>query len=179
MRIISGKLGGRKLSPPADPGLRPSSDRLRSGLFSMLSTIRSFDDLSVCDLYAGSGALGIETLSRGARGCTFVEKNKKTAECLKDTLKLFGVADQSTVLTGALPEKLAALPEAHFDLVLADPPYDLELSGFLPLVPKLLAPAGLFVLESRSGPAPTVSGSLKLLRERIYGDSVVRVYLFE
>lgn len=119
MRIIAGKWRGRTIDAP--PGLvtRPTADRVRETLFSMLaSRIGSFEDLLVADLFAGSGALGFEALSRGAASATFVENDAAAAETIRGNAKRFG-ADVQVVRGSAL-----ALPRSQpFDLVFADPPY--------------------------------------------------------
>ena len=119
MRIIAGKWRGRILETP--PGLvtRPTSDRARETLFSMLSSrLGSFDDLRVADLFAGSGALGFEALSRGVASVTFVESNRKAAEVIRRNAERLGT--EVRVISGSA----LALPRSQsFDLILADPPY--------------------------------------------------------
>jgi 16S rRNA (guanine966-N2)-methyltransferase len=119
MRIIAGKWRGRKLEAPPGMATRPTADRVREALFSMLaSRLGSFDDLRVADLFAGSGALGFEALSRGAAHATFVESDPKAAAAIRRNAEKLGVSVQ--VLAGSA----LSLPRAEpFDLVLADPPY--------------------------------------------------------
>ncbi len=119
MRIIAGKWRGRPLEAP--PGLvtRPTADRVRETLFSMLaSRLGSFEDLRVADLFAGSGALGLEALSRGAASATFVENDPKAAAVLRRNAERLGASVQ-VIASSAL-----ALPRSDpFDLIFADPPY--------------------------------------------------------
>src|SRR5947208_7837179 len=119
MRIIAGKWRGRILEAPPGMGTRPTADRVREALFSMLaSRLGSFEELRVADLFAGSGALGLEALSRGAASATFVEQDPKAAAVIRRNAEKLGAAVQ--VLGGSA----LALPRAEpFDLVLADPPY--------------------------------------------------------
>jgi len=119
MRIIAGKWRGRTLEAPPGMATRPTADRVREALFSMLaSRLGSFDDLRVADLFAGSGALGFEALSRGAAHATFVESDPKAAAAIRRNAEKLGVSVQ--VLAGSA----LSLPRAEpFDLVLADPPY--------------------------------------------------------
>ena len=119
MRIIAGKWRGRALEAPPGPGTRPTADRVRETLFSMLaSRLGSFDDLRIADLFAGSGALGLEALSRGATHASFVENDPAAAAAIRRNAGRLGADVQ--VLTGSA----LSLPRGEpFDLVFADPPY--------------------------------------------------------
>jgi 16S rRNA (guanine966-N2)-methyltransferase len=121
MRIIAGEWRGRTLLAPPGQATRPTADRTREALFSMLaSRIGSFEGLAIADLFAGSGALGLEALSRGAAHCTFVETDRAALEAVRANLAALGAAARATVLSGSA----ARLPPAGaLDLVLADPPY--------------------------------------------------------
>ncbi len=122
MRIISGAWRGRPLLSPAGQATRPTSDRAREGLFSMLaSRLGSFEGLAVADLFAGTGALGIEALSRGASHCSFYEKDRGALDVLKRNLDRLGAADRAEVR--AQPVEHAMPPRAPCDLILMDPPY--------------------------------------------------------
>lgn len=119
MRIIAGKWRGRPIDAPPGPATRPTADRVRETLFSMLaSRLGSFDELRVADLFAGSGALGLEALSRGAQSAVFVESDPKAASVIRRNADRLGADIQ--LLTGSA----LALPRAEpFDLIFADPPY--------------------------------------------------------
>ena len=119
MRIIAGKWRGRPLEAPPGSATRPTADRVRETLFSMLaSRLGSFEDLRVADLFAGSGALGFEALSRGAVHATFVENDAKAAAIIRRNAEKLGAPMQ------ILASSALALPRAEpFDLVFADPPY--------------------------------------------------------
>ena len=121
MRIIAGQFRGRPLVTPAGQATRPTADRVREALFSMLaSRIGSFEGLRVADLYAGSGALGLEALSRGASHATFVENVRPAQDAIKANVARLGVSDRVQVLSGSA----LALPRSEpFDLIFADPPY--------------------------------------------------------
>ena len=122
MRIIAGEWRGRPLLAPAGRGTRPTSDRAREGLFSMLaSRFGSFEDLHVADLFAGTGALGLEALSRGAAFCTFVEKDREALDVLKRNIDTVGAGDRADVRAQAVEH--AAPPRRPCDLILMDPPY--------------------------------------------------------
>ncbi len=121
MRIIAGEWRGRPLQAPEGQATRPTADRTRETLYSMLvSRIGSFEGLRVADLYAGSGALGLEALSRGAAHATFVETDPHALRVIRDNLATFKAEDRVEVL----PLSAARLaPAQPFDLILADPPY--------------------------------------------------------
>ena len=122
MRIIAGEWRGRPLAAPAGRATRPTSDRAREGLFSMLaSRLGSFEDLHVADLFAGTGALGLEALSRGAAFCTFVEKDREALDMLKRNIDKLGAGERADVRAQAVEH--APPPRRPCDLVLMDPPY--------------------------------------------------------
>jgi len=121
MRIIAGQWRGRKLVPPEGMATRPTGDRVRETLFSMLaSRLGAFDDLKVADLYAGSGALGFEALSRGAALACFVEQDRSAVAALRANAASLGAGERARIITGAAETVKAHAP---FDLVFADPPY--------------------------------------------------------
>lgn len=121
MRIIAGRWRGRAIEAPPGPGTRPTADRVRETLFSMLSSrIGTFEDLRIADLFAGSGALGLEALSRGAASATFIESDAQAAAAVKRNAEKLGAGEQARVVRGSA----LALPQSEpFDLVFADPPY--------------------------------------------------------
>jgi 16S rRNA (guanine966-N2)-methyltransferase len=121
VRIIAGRFRGRPLQAPAGQATRPTADRVREALFSMLaSRLGSFEGLRVADLYAGSGALGLEAISRGAAHTTFVEKDPKAQAAIKSNAAKLGIADHVRIVGGSA----LSLPRSNvFDLIFADPPY--------------------------------------------------------
>lgn len=122
MRIIAGEWRGRKLASPKGDATRPTADRTRETLFSMLtSRLGSFEGLSVADLFAGSGALGMEALSRGAGSCLFVEQDDAAVKTIRANIDTFD-ARTRTMLQAASVMKLGPAKVAH-DLILLDPPY--------------------------------------------------------
>ena len=122
MRIVAGKWRGRPIEAPPGLATRPTADRVRETLFSMLiSRLGSFEDLRVADLFAGSGALGFEALSRGAAGTTFVESDTQAVAAIRRNAERLGAAERVRVIAGSA----LALPRSEpFDLILADPPYE-------------------------------------------------------
>ena len=122
MRVISGQWRGRPIVAPKGDATRPTADRTREALFSMLvSRVGSFDELAVADLFAGSGALGIEALSRGAATCLFVEQDKAALDALRANLAKLDVAGADVRATSVLALGPAPRP---LDIVMMDPPYD-------------------------------------------------------
>ena len=121
MRIVAGEFGGRRLSRPKDARVRPTADRVREAWMSILAG--AIPGARVLDLYAGSGALGLEALSRGAASATFVELNPPSLQALQANVAALGVADRATVHRGDALRYVEGLPAGAFDIALADPPY--------------------------------------------------------
>ena len=122
MRIISGQWRGRKLVAPKGDATRPTADRMRETLFSMLtSRLGDFDGLQVADLFAGSGALGLEALSRGAASCLFVEQDRAAIDAIRANITALGAHTSARVESGSATQ-LRAAPQP-IDLILVDPPY--------------------------------------------------------
>ncbi len=168
MRIISGTWRGRKLIAPAGIQTRPTADRTRETLFSMLtSRLGSFEDLRVADLYAGSGALGFEAMSRGAAHCTFVENDRAATDAIRANAASLGATGIDIMAMSA-----ARLPRAQpFHLILADPPYaDGSGSAVVASVTaaEWLAPGGWMAVETERG-ASVDPGPLTLEVERDTG----------
>ena len=162
MRIIAGRWRGRKLIAPAGQGTRPTSDRAREAVFSMLaSRLGSFEGLRVADLFAGSGALGLEALSRGAAHCVFVDNDRAAVEAIRANLAALGAAGD--VVPGSAEH--ARVP-GLLDLAFLDPPYGSGLAAAaLQRLP--LAPGGLASVETQRGEAVAAEG---------YEEEAVRTY---
>ena len=177
MRVVAGDLGGRRLKAPPGTDTRPTSDRVREALFSTLGPV---DGARVLDLFAGSGALGIEALSRGAAHAVFAERARPALDALRGNLEALGLgADVAEVRPGEARRALSKAREAAetYDLVFLDPPYRLAES----LGPELseglggiLAPGARVVTESDRR-APLALG-LELTHERRYGDTLIRIH---
>jgi 16S rRNA (guanine966-N2)-methyltransferase len=174
MRVIAGRFGGRPLRAPGGREVRPTSDRVKESLFSMLGPL---EGLAVLDLFAGSGALAIEALSRGATSAVCVDSAAPAVAAIEANLRRVGA--RATVLRRPARAFLAAASSQHdlYDLVFLDPPYRLaselgaELSAALPPV---LAPEARVVVESdRRMPLEL---ELTLLTERRYGDTLIRIH---
>jgi 16S rRNA (guanine966-N2)-methyltransferase len=174
MRIIAGEWRGRPLLAPPGQTTRPTSDRAREGLFSMLlSRLGSFDDLVVVDLFAGSGALGLEALSRGAAHCLFIEKDRAAADTLRANLEKFGATGRAEIRVQ--PVEHAMPPRAPADLILADAPYGTGLAQIaLDRVGQggWLAPGGWLSVET-SGESLAFAPSLRPQAERRFGKALI------
>ncbi len=172
MRVTGGRLGGRRLVAPPS-GVRPTADRVREALFARLPDL---EGRCVLDLYAGTGALGIEALSRGAERAVFVERSNASLVALRGNLHALELDERARVVRGDVRGALRRLAseDLRFDLVLADPPYaDRALAAPLALLVSggLLAPGATVVVErSRRHPLPTVRG-LVSRGSRRYGDT--------
>jgi 16S rRNA (guanine966-N2)-methyltransferase len=181
LRIIAGELKGRRLETPDWPGLRPTSDRLRETLFNVLAG--RVAAARVLDGYAGTGALGIEALSRGAAHVTFVEADPRAARLIERNLQRCAVADRYAIIRARFADAARQSPAGSFDLVLLDPPYGgADLQSALDAAAPLIAPGGLLVIEHarRDGsPARAGSGtpsSITKTREIVSGDSALSLY---
>ena len=162
MRIIAGAWRGRPILTPSDRATRPTSDRAREGLFSMLvSRIGSFDGLTVADLFAGTGALGLEALSRGAAHCLFVDRDRAVADLIRRNLRAFGAEPRADVRVQSAEH--VPPPPRPLHLVFLDPPYDGDLAAqTLPRLAPWLAPGGWVSVETGR---PLVAGTPGLTRE--------------
>jgi 16S rRNA (guanine966-N2)-methyltransferase len=175
MRVIAGALKGRRLKAPDWDGLRPTSDKLRETLFNVLAPV--VDGARVLDGYAGTGAVGIEAMSRGAAHVTFVEHDRRAQALIAENLASCGIADGYVIIRARIARAAADLPRASFDLVLLDPPYDHDAEQAIAAVARLLAASGTLVLEhARRNPAPSVVGELTRTREIVSGDSALALY---
>jgi len=164
IRIIGGSLRGSRLDVPDAPGLRPTADRIRETLFNWLAP--SIPGARALDLYAGTGALGIEAWSRGAREVVLVERERALADALRDTVARLGA--EGAVIVQDTAEHYLALPSAPFDLVFLDPPYaDERWAEAARLLDERgwLAPDARIYLESPRGTTPEVPSSWTLHRE--------------
>jgi 16S rRNA (guanine(966)-N(2))-methyltransferase RsmD len=175
MRVVAGSLGGRPLRAPKGTDTRPTSDRVREALFSILGSV---EGTLVLDLFAGSGALGIEALSRGADQATFVDSAPAAVAAIRANLDRLGI--EAEVLRMPALRALACTPVAdrQYDLVFLDPPYRLasslgpELSRALP--PVLASGARVVAESDRRAPLEL---DMPLLDERRYGDTLIRLHV--
>ena len=177
-RIIAGSAGGRRLAVPPGSGTRPTSDRVRESLFSRLESLGAVVGARVLDLYAGSGALGLEAVSRGAVSAVLVEADRRAAAVCRENARTLGMREV-TVVADRVERYLpaAASRSERFELVLLDPPYalpDSRLGEVLTGVAHLLVDEGLIVVEraARDGEPPWPDG-LMPIGDRVTGETAV------
>jgi 16S rRNA (guanine966-N2)-methyltransferase len=174
-RIVAGVVGGRRLRVPS-AGTRPTSDRVREALFSMLSARMDFDEARVLDLYAGSGALGLEALSRGASHALLIESDRKAAAVVRANIAELGLPG-AELRFGTVGSELAGTPSQAYDLVVSDPPYALgaavvEADLAALTANRWLHPGALVVIE-RATRSADISWPAALLpdKPRRYGET--------
>ena len=175
LRIAGGTARGIPLAEPRGVRLRPTSGLVREAVFNILGDVVT--DAVVLDIYAGTGALGIEALSRGAARATFVEAEAAGCQAILQSLARTGFAARGTVVRGRLPAALRTL-EGPFDIVFMDPPYNEETAiETLLALSALLAPGGIVVYEhgGRYNPPERPKG-LVCSERRVYGDSAIALY---
>jgi 16S rRNA (guanine966-N2)-methyltransferase len=178
-RIIGGRDGGRRLRTPTGTATRPTSDRVREALFSTLeSELGSLTGLRFLDLYAGSGAVGLEAMSRGAGVATLVESDRRTARIAQDNARTLGM-HRAEVVAQPVARVVAQPPRAPYDVVFADPPYTLAAADVLEVLVLLvthgwLATGAIVVLErSARSVEPDWPRGLRRERVREYGETVL------
>jgi 16S rRNA (guanine966-N2)-methyltransferase len=174
MRIISGRFRGRRLEAPAGDLCRPTSDRVREALFSILSSRAPLIDASVLDLFAGSGALGLEALSRGARSATFVETAPKVVHVLRQNVAHLGVESDATILKTDVHAYLGGSAQV-FDLIFVDPPYAYPLlEQVVARARERLDPDGWMIVEHERG-RPWTEPHVPL-EQRTYGRTTLSFF---
>ena len=177
MRVIAGEYKGRRLAAPTWPGLRPTSDRLKETVFAILAP--RLEGARVLDGFAGSGALGIEALSRGAASVVFIELDSRAAGLIERNLAHCRITDGYVMMRAEFTRALRQLPaDRRFDLALLDPPYDLaDLASMVEAAASRMAPGGVLVLEHASRhEAPARVGGFAAVRQVKAGDSTVTFY---
>jgi 16S rRNA (guanine966-N2)-methyltransferase len=179
LRVIAGTLKGRRLKPPAWDGLRPTSDKLRETLFNILAP--RIAGARVLDGYAGTGAVGIEAISRGAAWVMFVDNDRRAEALIAGNLAHCGVTGGYAIIRATVAvaiDDLGAAPTDPFDIILLDPPYDdPQVDAVLAAGGDALAPAGVLVLEHRRRrAAPDAAGRLVRVRQVTSGDSALSFY---
>jgi 16S rRNA (guanine966-N2)-methyltransferase len=169
MRVVAGTAGGLRLVAPEGQTTRPTSDRVREATFNALGSMGAIDNARVLDLFAGSGALGIEALSRGAAHATFVDRDVRARNAVAANLEATHLADRATVVAADAMDFLGRTGEGH-SLVLLDPPYRFD--GWDALFAVL--PDALVVVESDRPVDPPAAWAL--VRAKRYGTTVVGIY---
>lgn len=164
MRVVAGTLRGRRIEAPPGTDTRPTTDKVREATFNALGSLDLVRDALVADLYAGSGALGIEALSRGAAHCTFVERDRGALRALRDNLAALDLGGRSKIVQGDAATHAAGITA---DLVLADPPYGFD--GWETLLGRVRAP---FVVAESGAELAAIAG-WEITRSKRYGRSWV------
>ena len=178
-RIVAGVLGGRRIDTPPGRDTRPTADRVREALFSTLESLVDIEGCRFMDLYAGSGAVGLEAASRGAATVLLMESDPRAAKTVRSNISALDLDARCRVVTARLPGALAAGPAERFDVVFADPPYERPAQEIEAVLRGLtehgwLAGTAVVVLErSTRSPAPARVDGITLLRSRRYGESVL------
>jgi 16S rRNA (guanine966-N2)-methyltransferase len=178
-RIVAGTLGGRRISAPAGRDTRPTSDRVREALFSTLESLTTLEGCRFADLYAGSGAVGLEAASRGASAVLLVEADPRAARTVRANIAALGLAQRCELIVSRIPAVLATAPTRPFDVVFADPPYALGEPDIAELLRAVvarpwLAPGAVIVLErSARSPEPARVDGVTPERGRRYGESML------
>jgi 16S rRNA (guanine966-N2)-methyltransferase len=177
MRVVGGSLGGRVLRAPGGAATRPTSEKVREAVFAILGSV---EGARVLDLFAGTGALGIEALSRGAAHVTFVDSAKPALAAIRANLAELGIADHANVVAqDAVAFTAKHQPPAPWRVVFVDPPYRSDLAEravlALPLA-SLTRDATIVIEHDRHNPPPEELGSLLRTDQRRYGDTLVSFY---
>lgn len=181
MRIIGGEFRNRRLKSIKTDELRPATDRYRETLFNILNNLIDFEMIDVCDLYAGTGAVGFECLSRGANSCTFVEKNFKTYKLIYENADILGVKERVKIFKDSA-ENFTKNTQQKFDLIFADPPYK---SNTIYLVFRnvlernLINQNGILVIQRSKSSKEEDIREFKMEPFKIIGDDVIYLKKFD
>ena len=177
MRVITGSAGGRKLKSPSGDAVRPTADQVKQAVFNILQF--DLEGRRVLDLFGGTGQLGIEALSRGAREAVFVDSDRSSAALIRENLKTCGMKAE-VLQTDALSYLQRG---GKFDIIFVDPPYDAGLYG--PVLERInavdnLTEGGIIIVEARAGEAlPAMKAPYRMLREKKYGSVKIGLYTKE
>lgn len=173
MRIIAGHLGGRVFDAPGTAKTHPMGDKIRGALFNILGDI---EGLTVLDAFAGSGALGFEALSRGARSVVAIEHDHAAQRVIAHNSAMLGLTARLTLVAASVQSWLQANPDAQYDLVLCDPPYDDLQDPLLERLTAYIKPEGLLVISWPAGTVLPDFPALKKVAHRSYGDAQLVFY---
>jgi 16S rRNA (guanine966-N2)-methyltransferase len=181
MRVIAGRLKGRQLNAPTWEGVRPTSDKLRETLFNVIAP--RIAGARVLDAFAGTGAIGIEALSRGAAHVTFIDADRRATALVQQNLARCGVENGYAIIRAPIDRGVRSLTReaafVPFDIAVLDPPYDRAVADVLSeaALESVLAPGGLVIVEhARRQPSPETAGLLARTRLLTSGDSALSFY---
>ena len=175
MRVITGEARGRKLVTLEGEDVRPTTDRVKEGMFNIIQF--DLEGANVIDLFAGSGQLGIEALSRGAKHCTFIDSASRSVEVVKQNLKTVGFEKRASVFCGDA-KMYIGLSKDNFDIALLDPPYNKNIiDAVLPSVAEKMTDYGVIICESAlDEKLPETAGEFSIHREYRYGKIKLTAY---
>ena len=177
MRIISGKYGGRKLVAPKSAGTRPVTEMTRNAICNVLAD--RLDSAVVLDLFAGSGALGLEALSRGACRAVFVDAASAAVVAIRDNVQSLALESDTKIIKQSVESYLeASVGEANYDIIFFDPPYDEFSTDLAQKATDQLKPDGVLVIStSKKAQIPGTIGQLSQAQNKIYGDTQIAYFL--
>lgn len=171
VRVIAGRYGGRTIKAPGRRSTHAMSERIRNAVFNSL--IDKLPDATVMDAFAGSGGVGIEALSRGAKSCLFIERDHTAARIIQANLDLLGANDEGRVVSATINNWLSTADPVLFDIIFADPPYhDTQLNTVMKLF-MLLEPGGCVIVSLPTDQELPLTKGIKVLDERIYGNAKI------
>ena len=180
LKIIAGKKGGIPLQAPDGMDTRPTQAKVRESLFNMIQN--RVEGTSVLDLFAGSGALGFEALSRGAAEAVLNDQDRRAVECIRKNKEKLRFGNECEIFQGDWKAALSRLGGRRFDLVFLDPPYRMEIladcCGYM-AEHGMLNPGALIIMEHASGRYTSPSGSFSEYKERAYGDTEIHIVEYE
>ena len=174
MRIIAGVYGGRLIDTPNKNSIHPMGDRIRSAIFNKLHT--DINDKDILDAFAGSGAVGIEALSRGAKSATFVEQDRDAVKIIRKNLDSLNISDNIQIIPTTVLNWLKHTENQQFDYIFADPPYHNIQNNSVIALKELLKLGGYLILSNpKNAPELKIDG-LELIDTRIYADAKILFY---
>ncbi|RKY43277.1 MAG: 16S rRNA (guanine(966)-N(2))-methyltransferase RsmD [Candidatus Makaraimicrobium thalassicum] len=181
MRIIGGKYRGRRIKQPGFAAVRPTKDRIREAVFNIIAA--KVPGAGVLDIFAGSGAYGLEALSRGAEKALFVEKNRRCGRAIGENIRLLGAEERARIITGDVFKSMELLAKSgqSFDLAFSDPPYNRGMAKKTLIIINhydILKPAGLLIIEHhRAEDIPEVEGNVSIFKQKTYKNIFISVFL--
>lgn len=176
MRIIAGEWKGRSLHVPRDAAFRPTTDRVKESVFNILAGRVSWTGAAICDLYAGSGGLGLEALSRGASSATFVDRSTRSLAVLQRNIAALG-AEQRSAIRRQDVDRFTRSETRRYDVVFADPPYAaFSAAQLLENIASLLRPSGIAVIEHGALQPLGTHPTLTAFAERRYGGTTITLF---
>ncbi len=176
MRIISGIYGGRRYKGKIPEGVRPTLDQARESIFNILTGLTDTEDAVIADICAGTGALGLEALSRGGKHITFVEKSRKVIDMIRKITEEFNVPKEDFEIINADALKFCKQTEKKFDIIFSDPPYKAGFTNeMLQIISErnILSTNGIMVLEYSKNYGIVLPENMSLIKEKSFGETIV------